>query len=100
MQESSSELLARIMVESGQPDSFFVRLFGVNQSTVWRLRHKQIQKVNRYLAVCQRLGITRDNQRGIDLIETMMALGRAAEDSPELRLLLDALHKFVHKSEQ
>lgn len=97
--QSDAELLSHAMQVSGQNDHYFVELFGVNQSTVSRLRAKKTRKVRQYLDKLQ----SSDGFHGeaIDHIDVAMsALAATAKNDPELAELLHALKKFVHKSMQ
>ena len=97
--QSDAELLSHAMRVSGRNDHYFVELFGVNQSTVSRLRAQKTRKVQQYL---DKLHSSADfRSEAINQIDVATsALAATAKVDPELAELLHALRKFVHKSMQ
>lgn len=95
--QSEADMLSRAMSLSGHSDHFFVKLFGVAQSTVSRLRARKISKVRKYLDKMINAGVfSSDGTDGLDAVAS--ALATAARGNPELAELLRALKNFVHNS--
>lgn len=95
-QTIASEVAAAI-AQSGRSDRFFVDLFGVNQSTVSRLRSGKIKKAQKYRDLLGESGLIGNSPSGLaaDQIQELVAV---AEQHAPLRQLLASLHNFVHNS--
>jgi predicted XRE-type DNA-binding protein len=95
--QSDAEVLSHAMRMSGQNDHYFAKMFGVNQSTVSRLRAKKIHKVQKYIdKLISSVDFRSEAVNQIDVAAS--ALAATAKVDPELAELLHALIKFVHKS--
>lgn len=89
-QEKVQILLKRV----GLNDREIGERIGVNQSTIWRLRHRYIKKVDRYLEALSRVvGDPQPDGTELDL-ERLVAL---AEQSPGLKAVLLSLKQFMQE---
>lgn len=87
--------VAAVITQSGRSDKFFVDLFGVNQSTVSRLRSGKIKKVQKYRALLGQAGLIRGSPPSL-AADQIQELVTVAEQHAPLRELLTSLHNFVH----
>jgi transcriptional regulator with XRE-family HTH domain len=67
---------------------------GVTQSTVWRLRHRKISKVSKYIT---KLSALASSPAGADHALNPEKLVALAEHSPALKSLLVSLIKFMQE---
>jgi hypothetical protein len=91
-----AQQFAMILAQTGLSDAFLAKLFGVNQSTVSRLRNAKIKKTNRYFIALEAgrvLTGAHDEQLAARMIELTTIAGR----SPTLRMLLLNLHKLMQE---
>jgi predicted transcriptional regulator len=93
----NAQQFAMVLTHTGLSDASLAKLFGVNQSTVSRLRHAKIQKVRRYSAALEASGyaITDHDQQ---FATRMAELTGLAKRTPALRDLLLNLHRIMHES--
>lgn len=83
-------LLARVK----ESDAELGRALGVNQSTVWRLRHGRIGKIDKYIPRLEaHLGL----QEGATAPDRLDAILTLAEQSPALADVLVALGRFMQE---
>jgi hypothetical protein len=69
-------------------------LIGVHQTTIWRLRHRKIRKLDKYIDLLEALpGSSTPIEGSLD-IDRLAAL---AEESPALRSLLVSLTRFMQE---
>jgi len=95
-EQTVAEEVASAIQSSGRRDAFFVNLFGVNQSTVSRLRAGKIKKAQKYKDTLVKNDLIRDDERSPSLA-SMTALVETANSHPELADALTSLQRFVHK---
>jgi hypothetical protein len=89
--------MRQLLNRHGGSDRDIAAILDVDPSTVWRLRHKKIVKVSRYIqALSDKVGVP---VLGVDraALEDLVEL---AEQSPALRALLLALHNFLQEYAQ
>lgn len=94
----SAQQFAAILSHSGLSDARLASLFGVNQSTISRLRNCKIKKIGKYWAAAQESGLLTDGAHE-RFRERMAELEGAARQNPDLRVLLEKLHNFMQKLE-
>jgi hypothetical protein len=71
------------------------QFFGVDQSTVWRLKHGKTQKIQRYIAALERRLGAPDPTSDQEILSDLEALSR---HSPEVRRILRSLHSLMRES--
>jgi predicted XRE-type DNA-binding protein len=87
--------LRGLIDQSGMTDRELERLFGVAQSTVWRLKHGKIQKIQWYIAKLEAAMGVRDRATDEQVVSELDALSR---HSPEMRRILRSLHALMQES--
>jgi hypothetical protein len=89
--------MQQLLDRHGGSDRDIAAILNVDPSTVWRLRHKKIAKVSKYIqALSDKIGAP---VLGVDrtALEDLVEL---AEQSPALRALLLALRNFLQEDAQ
>lgn len=88
------EQIQLLLKQSGLNDRQVGERIGVHQATVWRLRNRKIQKVDKYIERLRGLvSVDAGEVSGFD-VERLAALAR---ESPALKSLLISLTQFMQE---
>jgi hypothetical protein len=90
-----AQQFAVILARTGLSDALLAKLFGVNQSTVSRLRHAKIRKIKRYFTTLETGSVLTEAEHE-ELAARMIELTMIAKRNPSLRTILTNLHKIMH----
>ncbi|HYC97029.1 helix-turn-helix domain-containing protein [Brevundimonas sp.] len=80
-----------LLEKSGLNDRQISEHLGTNQSTVWRLRHGKISKIDKYIEPLECL------IPGYVAQGNLAELSDLAEQSPAFRAVLESLMRFMHE---
>lgn len=94
-----ADRLATLLAQSGLNDAFYVKLFGVNQSTVSRLRRKKITKVQRYISAIEATEALKQAPEE-NFAKVIGQLAKLANERPALRQLLQGVHDLMQEPMQ
>lgn len=94
-----ADRLATLLAQSGLNDAFYVKLFGVDQSTVSRLRRKKTKKVQKYISIIEATGALKASPEE-SFSNVIGQLATLAREKPALRQLLQGVHDLMQESMQ
>jgi hypothetical protein len=87
--------LLSLIERSGLSDDQLEGLFGVHQTTVWRLRHGRIAKIGKYVEALEAHFADAGEQSDRRMLEDLLAL---SHHSAEVRTILESLHSLMRET--